>query len=104
MNGTRRIVRTLTTIMVGVVLVVMLASPAPARQQTIVCRDARGVRTGTVEIMKNGDAVFRNRHGVRVGTARVMGNRTVFYDRSGRRTGEMSGASFPLLGCGGTGP
>jgi len=87
----------------SLLLLLMTYSPALA-QQTIVCRDSKGVWTGSIQIQERGRIIFRDRRGVKTVSARMMQGKTIFYDRSGTRVGEMTGGSFPLFGCEGGNP
>jgi|GEM_PF-6209973 len=63
-----------------------LAGPAPA--ETLVQRDAKGRRTGTIQIEASGRQILRDAHGRRTGTIEPDGpRRMVVRDAQGRRIG-----------------
>lgn len=60
---------------------------AGARAETIVQRDERGRRVGTIETRRDGSAVLRDERGRRTGTVERRGDDLIRRDERGRRTG-----------------
>ena len=66
--------------------------PAAAQSRTHTERDARGFRTGTVEVKPDGSRTYRDERGFRTGTARIEGGDLVTRDARGYRTGRIEKA------------
>ena len=65
--------------------------PAAAQSRTYTERDARGFRTGAVEVKPDGSRTHRDERGFRTGSARVEGGDLVTRDARGFRTGKVQG-------------
>ena len=68
------------------------ALPVLAAAGTLVERDERGRRIGTVETRPGGDAVLRDVQGRRTGTMERSGNELIRRDAQGRRVGTVERA------------
>ena len=70
----------------------LAALPAPATAGTLVERDERGRRTGTVETRPDGGAVLRDAQGRRTGTIERPGNTLIRRDARGRQVSTVERA------------
>lgn len=78
---------------------IMMVSATSYADQTIVCKDKYGHKTGSAVVKTNGSITFRDKNGQQTGTAKMSNGKTVYFDKYGHKTGECSGYLIQFPSC-----